>query len=101
MTFLRNQIESEGITENVKSWRTDVISSITTALPNDKLMFEAAEPAVFSCVPFLYLWSTYVRGHSQLLCAKFWCRRQLVRGPFANCAIGMHQKRHMGYFGLV
>ncbi|TFY83731.1 hypothetical protein EWM64_g276 [Hericium alpestre] len=37
-------IESEGITENVKSWRTDVISAITSSLPNDKIMFEAADP---------------------------------------------------------
>ncbi|KAG8908272.1 hypothetical protein FRB99_007805 [Tulasnella sp. 403] len=43
----RIMIESEGITENVKNWRTDVVSSITLALPMDKLMFEAAEPAVF------------------------------------------------------
>jgi len=43
----RIMIESEGITENVKHWRTDVVSSITSALPMDKLMFEAAEPAVF------------------------------------------------------
>ncbi|KIO32393.1 hypothetical protein M407DRAFT_13943 [Tulasnella calospora MUT 4182] len=35
------QIESEGITENVKHLRTDVVSSITSALPVDKLMFEA------------------------------------------------------------
>ncbi|EJD00876.1 phospho-3-sulfolactate synthase coma [Fomitiporia mediterranea MF3/22] len=41
-------IESEGITENVKEWRTDVVSSLTSALPVDKLMFEAAEPAVFA-----------------------------------------------------
>jgi len=44
----RIMIESEGITENVQTWRTDVVSAITTALPMDKLMFEAAEPAVFS-----------------------------------------------------
>lgn len=41
-------IESEGITENVKSWRTDVISAVTSALPTDKIMFEAAEPDVFA-----------------------------------------------------
>ncbi|VDB96715.1 unnamed protein product [Peniophora sp. CBMAI 1063] len=40
-------IESEGITENVRAWRTDVISAVTSALPKDKIMFEAAEPAVF------------------------------------------------------
>lgn len=31
-------IESEGITENVKSWRTDAISAITSALPAEKIM---------------------------------------------------------------
>lgn len=41
-------IESEGITENVKNWRTDVISAVTSALPTEKIMFEAAEPDVFT-----------------------------------------------------
>ncbi|KAJ3575506.1 hypothetical protein NP233_g1047 [Leucocoprinus birnbaumii] len=41
-------IESEGITENVKEWRTDVISAITSGLPKDKIMFEAADPSVFA-----------------------------------------------------
>ncbi|CAF1071921.1 unnamed protein product [Rotaria sordida] len=41
-------IESEGITENVKSWRTDIISAITSNLPQDKIMFEAADPQVFA-----------------------------------------------------
>ncbi|KAI0067745.1 2R-phospho-3-sulfolactate synthase [Artomyces pyxidatus] len=41
-------IESEGITENVKAWRTDVISAITSSLPRDKIMFEAADPEVFA-----------------------------------------------------
>ncbi|THH16001.1 hypothetical protein EW146_g4580 [Bondarzewia mesenterica] len=41
-------IESEGITENVKNWRTDVISAITSALPAGKIMFEAADPDVFA-----------------------------------------------------
>lgn len=59
-------IESEGITENVKSWMTDAISALTSALPNEKIMcvfvesralsdgglnlvrFEAAEPEVFT-----------------------------------------------------
>lgn len=34
-------IESEGITENVRSWRADVISAITSALPADKIMYVA------------------------------------------------------------
>lgn len=33
-------IESEGITENVKSYRSDVISAITSNLPTEKVMFE-------------------------------------------------------------
>lgn len=41
-------IESEGITENVKSWRTDVPARIADALGLEKVMFEAADPEVFS-----------------------------------------------------
>jgi len=41
-------IESEGITENVKAWRTDVVSQITDALGTEKVMFEAADPQVFT-----------------------------------------------------
>jgi phosphosulfolactate synthase (CoM biosynthesis protein A) len=44
----RMMIESEGITENVKSWRTDVIQTILRDLPLDKVMFEAADPPVFN-----------------------------------------------------
>ncbi|KAL1958017.1 hypothetical protein VTO42DRAFT_5229 [Malbranchea cinnamomea] len=44
----RLMIESEGITENVKSWRTDVASQIMKELPPEKVMFEAADPAVFN-----------------------------------------------------
>jgi phosphosulfolactate synthase (CoM biosynthesis protein A) len=40
-------IESEGITENVKSWRTDVPAKIINALGLEKVMFEAADPEVF------------------------------------------------------
>lgn len=41
-------IESEGITENVKAWRTDVVSAITDALGTERVMFEAADPQVFT-----------------------------------------------------
>ena len=41
-------IESEGITESVRSWRTDVAAKIADGVGLDKVMFEAAEPAVFS-----------------------------------------------------
>ena len=40
-------IESEGITENVTSWRTDVASQIADSLGLERIMFEAADPAVF------------------------------------------------------
>lgn len=41
-------IESEGITENVRTWRTDVPAQIVDALGLERVMFEAADPAVFS-----------------------------------------------------
>jgi phosphosulfolactate synthase (CoM biosynthesis protein A) len=40
-------IESEGITEEVTSWRTDVVSEIVSELGIEKVMFEAADPEVF------------------------------------------------------
>ncbi len=41
-------IESEGITENVKTWRTDVPARIVDALGLEHVMFEAADPEVFA-----------------------------------------------------
>jgi len=41
-------IESEGITENVKQWRTDVPARVINALGLQKVMFEAADPEVFA-----------------------------------------------------
>ncbi len=41
-------IESEGITENVTPWRTDVPAKIVKALGLEKVMFEAADPEVFA-----------------------------------------------------
>jgi len=41
-------IESEGITENVKVWRTDVVAKIINALGLEKPIFEAADPEVFA-----------------------------------------------------
>jgi phosphosulfolactate synthase (CoM biosynthesis protein A) len=41
-------IESEGITENVKTWRTDVAAKIIDALGLEQVMFEAADPEVFA-----------------------------------------------------
>ena len=40
-------IESEGITENVTAWRTDVVARIINQLGLEKVMFEGADPAVF------------------------------------------------------
>jgi phosphosulfolactate synthase (CoM biosynthesis protein A) len=42
----RMMIESEGITENVKSWRTDVIQTIMKKLPSEKVMFEGKCPGL-------------------------------------------------------
>lgn len=41
-------IESEGITEDVREWRTDVVARIIEAFGLEHVMFEAADPAVFS-----------------------------------------------------
>jgi phosphosulfolactate synthase (CoM biosynthesis protein A) len=41
-------IESEGITENVTNWRTDVVAKIINAIGLEKPMFEAADPEVFA-----------------------------------------------------
>jgi phosphosulfolactate synthase (CoM biosynthesis protein A) len=41
-------IESEGITEEVTTWRTDVVATIARELGLEKVMFEAADPEVFS-----------------------------------------------------
>ena len=41
-------VESEGITENVTQWRTDVPGEFVDEIGLEKVMFEAAEPAVFA-----------------------------------------------------
>jgi phosphosulfolactate synthase (CoM biosynthesis protein A) len=41
-------IESEGITEQVRTWRTDVVARIISELGTEKVMFEAADPEVFA-----------------------------------------------------
>ncbi len=40
-------VESEGITEQVRNWKTDVISRFIRELGLEKTMFEAADPQVF------------------------------------------------------
>jgi phosphosulfolactate synthase (CoM biosynthesis protein A) len=41
-------IESEGITESVHAWRTDVVARMISALGTERVMFEAADPEVFA-----------------------------------------------------
>lgn len=41
-------VESEGITENVQVWRTEVVARFINALGLEKPMFEAADPDVFA-----------------------------------------------------
>jgi phosphosulfolactate synthase (CoM biosynthesis protein A) len=41
-------IESEGITENVRTWRTEVVARFIDELGLEKVMFEAADPDVFA-----------------------------------------------------
>jgi len=41
-------VESEGITEQVREWRTDVAARFASELGLENVMFEAAEPEVFS-----------------------------------------------------
>jgi phosphosulfolactate synthase (CoM biosynthesis protein A) len=54
MGVKKMMVESEEITENVgSSWRTDVVAKIARELPLETMMFEAADPKVFT-------W--YVRG---------------------------------------
>jgi phosphosulfolactate synthase (CoM biosynthesis protein A) len=40
-------VESEGITEQVRTWRTDVSARIANELGIEKVMFEASDPEVF------------------------------------------------------
>ncbi len=47
-------VESEGLTESVKTPRTEMIAQLVASLGSERLMFEAADPAVFT-------W--YVKNH--------------------------------------
>jgi len=61
-------IESEGITENVKQWRTDVPVRVINALGLEKVMFEAADPEVFAW--YVKNWGPEVNlfvDHSQIV----------------------------------
>ncbi len=41
-------VESEGITENVTTWRSGVVAKFAAAIGIERLMFEAADPEVFT-----------------------------------------------------
>jgi phosphosulfolactate synthase (CoM biosynthesis protein A) len=41
-------VESEGVTESVKTWRTDVPAKFANALGIERVMFEAADPDAFA-----------------------------------------------------
>ncbi len=41
-------VESEGITEQVREWRTDVVADIADGVGLNNCVFEAADPAVFA-----------------------------------------------------
>jgi phosphosulfolactate synthase (CoM biosynthesis protein A) len=41
-------VESEGITEQVREWRTDAVARFVSELGLENLMFEAADPEVFT-----------------------------------------------------
>ncbi len=61
-------IESEGITENVKQWRTDVPARVINALGLEKVMFEAADSEVFAW--YIKNWGPEVNlfvDHSQIV----------------------------------
>jgi phosphosulfolactate synthase (CoM biosynthesis protein A) len=61
-------IESEGITENVKQWLTDMPARVINALGLQKVMFEAADPEVFAW--YIKNWGPEVNlfvDHSQIV----------------------------------
>ncbi len=79
-------VESEGVTENVRTWRTDAAARIITALGLERVMFEAADPPVFEW--YIKHYGPEVNlfvDHSQIVqleCLRsgIWGYRQLV-GP--------------------
>src|SRR5207247_3735348 len=61
-------IESEGITENVDPWRTDVPAKVIDEIGLEKLMIEAADPDVFAWYIKNYGADvTLFVGHSQIV----------------------------------
>jgi len=74
-------IESEGLTENVRAPRHDVIAKIVAAIGVNRMMFEAADPTVFT-------WHVKTYGpeanlfvdHSQIVQLEALLRNRLMRG---------------------
>ena len=61
-------IESEGITENVRKWRTDIVMDLVGRFGKEKLMFEAAEREVFRWYIYKIGWDVNLFvDHSQIL----------------------------------
>lgn len=73
-------VESEGITENVTNWRTDVVARFINELGLEKLMFEAADPRVFAW--YIKNYGPEVNlfvDHSQIV--QLTCLRSGIWGP--------------------
>ena len=61
-------IESEGITESVTEWRSDIPERFANALGLEKIMFEAADPEVFAwCIKHFGPDVNLFIDHSQIL----------------------------------
>lgn len=73
-------VESEGITESVRTWRTDIVAQLVTELGLERLMFEAADPAVFAW--YIKTYGPEVNlfvDHSQIV--QLECQRCGIWGP--------------------
>lgn len=73
-------MESEGITENVRTWRTDVPARFVNEIGLEKVMFEAADPPVFQWYIKNYGPEVNVFvDHSQIV--ELTCTRAGIWGP--------------------
>lgn len=108
----RIMIESEGITKNFKSWRTDVISRIAKELPMDKVMFEGQsatglymtvpeQPCLIAADPTVFAWwaillrQTFCSIHPRQVHPRVRSGREPVRG-FPNWSVNMPEKGTSG-----
>jgi phosphosulfolactate synthase (CoM biosynthesis protein A) len=90
-------IESEGITESVKNWRTDVPARIVEALGLEHVMFEAADPDVFSW--YVQMYGPEVNlfvDHSQIV--QLECLRRGIWGTVGSWGrIQTYKENEAGY----